>query len=65
MSKAVSDEEIIAGLLKNGTVKATAAAVGVSERTIYGRMKKSDFKALYRSVRTDFLRKAVFELNNQ
>lgn len=63
--KTVSDEQIIAALMSNGTIKATAAAVGVTERTIYDRMSSGGFKALYKSAKADVVRKAVFELNNQ
>ena len=34
--KEVSDEEIIAALVQNGTVKDAAAVAGISPRTIYG-----------------------------
>lgn len=65
MAKTISDEVIISALISNGTIKATAAAVGVTERTIYDRMSNGDFKALYKSAKADIVRKAVFELNNQ
>ena len=45
-SKAISDEQLIAALLANGTIKAAAAAVGLSERAVYDRMNDGDFKAL-------------------
>lgn len=65
MAKTVSDEVIISALMSNGTIKAAAAAVGVTERTIYDRMSNGDFKALYKSAKADVVRKAIFELNNQ
>ena len=37
-NSAVSDEEIIAALINNGTIRAAAAAAGIAERTIYDRM---------------------------
>ena len=46
-SKAISDEQLIAALLANGTIKAAAAAVGLSERAVYDRMNDGDFKALH------------------
>ncbi len=63
--KAVSDEQIIAALFSNGTIKAAAAAVGISERSIYDRMNEGDFIALYKSAKADLIRGAVVSLNNQ
>lgn len=63
--KAVSDEQIIAALFSNGTIKAAAAAVGISERNIYDRMNEGDFIALYKSAKADLIRGAVVNLNNQ
>ena len=65
MAKTISDEVIISALISNGTIKVAAAAVGVTERTIYDRMSSGDFKALYKSAKADVVRKAIFELNNQ
>ena len=65
MAKTVSDEVIVAALMSNGTVKDAAAAVGLSERTIYERMTYGDFQELYKSVKADIVRKAVFQLNKQ
>ena len=64
-SKAISDEQLIAALLSNGTIKAAAAAVGLSERAVYDRMNDGDFKALYKSAKADLIRGAVVDLNNQ
>jgi hypothetical protein len=63
--KTVSDEVIIVSLINNGTMKAAAAAVGISERTIYERMCSGDFQELYAAAKADLLRKAVFEINSQ
>lgn len=63
--QAVSDEQIIAALLANGTQRAAAAAVGVDERTIYNRMNDGEFRALYKSAKADIIRAAVFNLNAQ
>ncbi len=65
MAKTLSDEVIVSALISNGTIKAAAAAVGVTERTIYDRMNGKDFKALYKSAKVDVVRKAIFELNDQ
>lgn len=63
--KTVSDEQIIAALLSNGTIKAAAAAVGISERSLYDRMNEGEFIALYKSAKADLIRGAVVNLNNQ
>ena len=64
-AKAVSDEQIIAALLANGTIRAAAAAVGLSERALYDRMNAGDFQARYRAAKADLVREAVFNINNQ
>ena len=64
MSK-ISDEQIISALLTQGTIKAAAAAVNVSERTIYDRMNNGEFQALYKAAKADLIRAAVFNINNQ
>lgn len=63
--KAVSDEQIIAALLNSGTIKAAAAAAGVSERTVYDRMNEGGFQALYKAAKADLIRAAVFSLNSK
>ena len=65
MAKTVSDEQIIAALLSKGTIKAVAAAVGLSERAIYDRMNGGEFQARYKAAKADLIRAAVFNLNNQ
>lgn len=65
MAKKVSDETIIAALLNNGTLKAAAAAAGVSERTIYDRMNNGEFQALYKAAKADLIRAAVFSINGK
>lgn len=64
-TKIVSDEQIIAALFSNGTLKAAAAAVGISERSIYDRMNEGEFIALYKSAKADLIRGAVVNLNMQ
>ena len=64
-AKATSDEQIIAALLANGTIKAASAAVGISERTLYDRMNEGEFQALYKAAKADLIRAAVFNINNQ
>lgn len=64
-AKKATDEQIIAALLSNGTLRAAAAAVGISERAIYDRMNESEFQALYRSAKNDLIRAAVFNINSK
>lgn len=64
-TKAVSDEQIIAALFSNGTIKAAAAAVGISERSLYDRMNSGEFIAVYKAAKADLIRGAVFNLNAQ
>ncbi len=65
MGKIISNEVIISALLKNGTIKAAASAIGITERSLYDRMNNGEFKALYMVAKADIIRKAIFELNNQ
>ena len=65
MAKTISDEIIISALMSNGTIKDSAAAIGLSERTVYDRMSNSEFIEKYKSAKADIVRKAVFELNKQ
>lgn len=64
MAKSISNEIIIASLIKNGTVRASADAIGISEKTIHDRMRDGDFKVLYKIAKADIIRKAIFDLNN-
>lgn len=61
----VSDEEIISSLLSNGTLKAAAAALSVSERTLYTRMNDGTFQGLYKAAKADVIRVAVARLNER
>lgn len=63
--KKATDEQIIAALLNTGTLRAAAAAVGISERTIYDRMNNGEFQALYKAAKADIVRAVVFNINNQ
>lgn len=48
-------ERILAGLLANTTVTATASATGISEATIYRYLKNDDFKLEYEERRRAML----------
>lgn len=63
--KAISDEQIVAALLQNGTIKAAAAAVGMSERALYDRMSAGTFQAVYKAAKADLIRAAVLNINRQ
>lgn len=59
----ISNEEITVALLSNNTIKDAAAAAGISERTIYDRMTKRDFKVVYNAAKADIIRQAVYSIN--
>ena len=59
MSKAVSNEKIIAALMSYATIKDAAAAAGVSTRTIYDRMQDRGFRSELMTAKTEILRQAV------
>ena len=63
-TKAISNEELIAAMLSSGTIREAAELIGLSERTIYDRMKEDEFRALYKSAKADLLRAAVAEIND-
>lgn len=48
-----NDDRIIAALLSNSTVREAADVAGVSERTIYTRLKEKDFKASLEKARRE------------
>ena len=53
------DEIIIAALLSNPTVKAAAAACGVSETVIYDRLRTKAFKEKYDTARREVLEQSA------
>lgn len=61
--KAISNEQIIAALLQNGTVKAAAETIGTTPRTIYDRFNDATFRSEYMEAKNDIVRKAVFRIN--
>lgn len=60
---AISNEEVVAALLINGTIRTAAVAVGLSERAIYDRMATGEFQAVYKSAKADLLRGTVYKIN--
>lgn len=65
MAKKISDEELIAALISCGTMKAAAETVGLTQRAVYDRMQDGDFKARYKAVKADIVRRAVFDINSK
>lgn len=67
MSKSafISHEDVIAALITHGTQREAAAALGISERTLFDRMQDGEFKAQYKSVKADILRAAAFNMNSK
>ena len=63
--KKVSDEAILAALMKYGTIKEASAATGASVRTIYDRMHDRPFKVMYEAARADAIREAASSLNGR
>lgn len=62
-AKAVSDEEIIAALMANGTIAKAAAAAGITSRALYDRMGENAFQAQYKAAKAALLRETVFNIN--
>ena len=62
-NKAISNEEIIAALLQHGTIKEAGAALKISPRTIYDRMKDRDFARDYTAAKNNIVSNAVVYIN--
>ena len=60
--KRLQDEEIIAALIAEGSIKRAAASLECTTRTLYERMKKPDFKTLYTQAKADILKTATAKL---
>jgi hypothetical protein len=60
--KNASEELILAALLQHSTVKAAAAAAGVTERTMYTYLAKPDFKARYEGEKIEIVRSVTSRL---
>ena len=55
----VSDEQIIAALFSCGSNRDAAAALGVSQKALYERLKKPDFKSKLAQAKADILQAAT------
>lgn len=60
--KRLTDEAIIAALIAEGSIKGAAASLKCTTRTLYERMKKPEFKALYSQAKADILKTATAKL---
>lgn len=60
--KRLTDEAIIAALIANGSIKGAAASLDCTERTLYERMKKPEFKELYTQAKGEILKAATAKL---
>lgn len=58
----VSQEQIIAGLLVNGTITATAEQIGTSRRTIYKAMQEEGFNKAYSKAKQHLLQEVCNNL---
>ena len=55
----VSDEQIIAALYANGTNKAAATALGMSEKWLYSRIRAPDFREKLSEAKQQLLERAT------
>ena len=60
--KRLADEEIIAALIEGGSIKAAAASLDCTARTLYERMKKDEFRALYAQAKAEIIKAATAKL---
>ena len=60
--KRLADEEIIAALIAEGSIKGAAASLECTTRTLYERMKKPEFKQLYSQAKGEVLKAATAKL---
>lgn len=63
--KQVDDEILIAALVTHRTIKEAALSCGISERTVYSKMRNAEFEQAYQCARTDLLRATVAEASRQ
>ena len=60
--KRLTDEAIIAALIEKGSIKAAAASLECAPRTLYERMKATEFKTLYAQAKADIIKSATAKL---
>lgn len=64
-AKSVDDELIIAAIISSGSVQKAAAALEITPRTIYDRLKDDAVQELYRQAKADMIRAAVMTINQR
>ena len=60
--KKITNEALVEMLLTHGTIKKAAAALGISARTIYNRLRDPDTRELYAQARGQLLESATASL---
>lgn len=60
--KRLTDEEIIAALISQGSIKGAAEVLSCAERTLYERMKRAEFKDLYAQAKAEIIKSATAKL---
>lgn len=60
--KRLQNEDIIAALISEGSIKGASEALGCNTRTIYERMKKPEFKEMYTQAKGEILKQATAKL---
>lgn len=63
--KKVSNEELCSALMAHGTIKATAAFLNVSEKTVYKQMDDMEFRQIYEHAQADIYNNAVRSCQNR
>jgi uncharacterized membrane protein len=64
-TKSVSDETIIAAVIQTGSVQKAAAALEITPRAIYDRLKDDDVAEMYQQAKADVIRGAVLAINQR
>lgn len=61
-AKRIEDEEIVAALIAQGSIKGAASVLHCTARTLYDRMKRPQFKELYTQAKGEILKAACAKL---
>ena len=61
----ISDELILTALVANPTIKAAAESIGVSEETVYSRLRDEAFNQRYSDCKLELLQECVDKLQKQ
>ena len=61
----VTDEILISALVSHRTIKEAAISCGISETTVYSKLRDAQFEQAYQCARTDILRGTVSEVSRQ